>query len=62
MVELTGQPGDMYIADPLLVHNIAQNRRDAPRMMRIGMVRSHAARARIKQETEWAQRPREARS
>jgi hypothetical protein len=60
VVELTGQPGDAYICDPLLMHCISHNCRDTPRMMRIGMVRSHAARAIIKQETEQARRRREA--
>jgi len=62
VVELTGSPGDMYVCDPLIVHCISHNCRETPRMMRIAMVRSHAARAIIKRETEEARRGREARS
>ena len=38
VVELTGAPGDAYLCDPLLVHCVAPNCADRPRMMRIQMV------------------------
>jgi hypothetical protein len=35
VVELTGAPGDMVFCHPLLMHAVAPNCRDVPRMMRI---------------------------
>ena len=34
VVELTGQPGDVVVCHPWLIHNIAPNVSDRPRMMR----------------------------
>ena len=35
VVELTGEPGDVYVCHPLLIHAQAPNCRDRPRMVRI---------------------------
>ncbi|HEY3799399.1 MAG TPA: hypothetical protein VGL58_13695 [Caulobacteraceae bacterium] len=35
VVELTGEPGDMVFCDPLLLHAVARNCREQPRLMRI---------------------------
>jgi hypothetical protein len=38
VVELTGQAGDVYITHPWILHSIAPNARDTPRMMRSRMI------------------------
>jgi ectoine hydroxylase-related dioxygenase (phytanoyl-CoA dioxygenase family) len=35
VVELTGEPGDVVVTHPLMVHCVAPNRGDGPRVMRI---------------------------
>ena len=35
VIELTGEPGDIVVAHPLMVHCVAPNCGDSPRMMRI---------------------------
>jgi len=65
VVELTGEPGDAYVCDPLLVHCVAPNCNERPRMMRIQMVYNRASRRAIKAAAARAQqrgdRRREAR-
>ncbi|HUZ14238.1 MAG TPA: hypothetical protein VMU93_15485 [Caulobacteraceae bacterium] len=49
VVELTGEPGDMVLCHPLLLHCVAPNCRDVPRFMRIKQqLMSHAARRLLK--------------
>jgi len=38
VVELTGQAGDVYLTHPWILHSIAPNARDSPRMMRSRMI------------------------
>jgi hypothetical protein len=38
VVELTGQAGDVYLTHPWILHSIAPNARDTPRMMRSRMI------------------------
>lgn len=61
VVELTGAPGDAYFCDPLLVHCVAPNCGERPRMMRIQMVYNHETRRQILEETLRAQRREEGR-
>jgi ectoine hydroxylase-related dioxygenase (phytanoyl-CoA dioxygenase family) len=38
VVELTGQPGDVYLTHPWILHSIAPNAAETPRMMRSGFI------------------------
>ncbi|TDD56367.1 hypothetical protein E1263_25345 [Kribbella antibiotica] len=38
VIELTGRAGDVYITHPWVLHSIAPNTRETPRMMRSRMM------------------------
>ena len=40
VIELTGQPGDVFITHPWVFHSIAVNARSTPRLMRSGAIRA----------------------
>jgi hypothetical protein len=53
VVELTGEPGDVYVCHPLLIHSPAPNCRDQPRMVRIKQqLLSREAQRLVKDETD----------
>jgi hypothetical protein len=56
VVELTGEPGDMFVCDPLILHCVAPNCGETPRMMRIQMLASHATAELLKLEISQARR------
>ncbi len=41
LIELTGEPGDIVIGHPWLLHSPAPNRGSAPRMMTVARIRAH---------------------